>query len=480
MANVILWLDTRRANARNQFPLKIQIYEGRKRANISTSVSLLPNQWDDCKCEVINHPQRKELNATLLCKLAEIERHILDLSIQGKLDGMSAADIKKSYEKSISPVDVNADTFVKVFIRFAEKKQKSTRQLYEFTLSCIRKHFRLTDKLRFEDITPKWLDEFDTALAKTSSSQNYRNIHLRNIRAVFNYAIDEEITTYYPFRKYKIKPVKTRKRSMKVEDLRRLFDYPTEEYAEIYRDMFKLIFMLIGINTIDLHRLQEVTTEGRVEYCRAKTHRLYSIKVEPEAQVLIDKYRGKKGLLVIADRWTNHHNFRHQINKALQLIGEVERKGLGGKKERKPAFPEITTYWARHSWATIAAYLDIPKDTIAAALGHGADTVTDIYIDFDQRKVDIANRKVLDWVLYGKIDGKVIVEPGTPEFYGQKPQNEEKVEEPEPPKQSKTPRAPKTPKASNTPKTPETPETAIPSGLNLEAFKVGIVPKLKP
>ena len=106
MANVILWLDTRRANARNQFPLKIQIYEGRKRANISTSVSLLPNQWDDCKCEVINHPQRKELNATLLCKLAEIERHILDLSIQGKLDGMSAADIKKSYEKSISPVDV--------------------------------------------------------------------------------------------------------------------------------------------------------------------------------------------------------------------------------------------------------------------------------------------------------------------------------------------------------------------------------------
>ena len=480
MANVILWLDTRRANARNQFPLKIQIYEGRKRANISTSVSLLPNQWDDCKCEVINHPQRKELNATLLCKLAEIERHILDLSIQGKLDGMSAADIKKSYEKSISPVDVNADTFVKVFIRFAEKKQKSTRQLYEFTLSCIRKHFKHTDKLRFEDITPKWLDEFDTALAKTSSSQNYRNIHLRNIRAVFNYAIDEEITTYYPFRKYKIKPVKTRKRSMKVEDLRRLFDYPTEEYAEIYRDMFKLIFMLIGINTIDLHRLQEVTTEGRVEYCRAKTHRLYSIKVEPEAQVLIDKYRGKKGLLVIADRWTNHHNFRHQINKALQLIGEVERKGLGGKKGRKPAFPEITTYWARHSWATIAAYLDIPKDTIAAALGHGADTVTDIYIDFDQRKVDIANRKVLDWVLYGKIDGKVIVEPGTPEFYGQKPQNEEKVEEPEPPKQSKTPRAPKTPKASNTPKTPETPETAIPSGLNLEAFKVGIVPKLKP
>ena len=63
---------------------------------------------------------------------------------------------------------------------------------------------------------------------------------------------------------------------------------------------------------------------------------------------------------------------------------------------------KLTMYVARHSWATIAASLDIPKDTIAHALGHGNNTVTDIYIEFDQRKVDAANRMVLDWVLYGK------------------------------------------------------------------------------
>lgn len=61
----------------------------------------------------------------------------------------------------------------------------------------------------------------------------------------------------------------------------------------------------------------------------------------------------------------------------------------------------LTTYWARHSWATIAASLDIPKETIAAALGHSSHTVTDIYIEFDYRKVDEANRRVLNWVLYG-------------------------------------------------------------------------------
>ena len=76
--------------------------------------------------------------------------------------------------------------------------------------------------------------------------------------------------------------------------------------------------------------------------------------------------------------------------------------GKRGAKTVVPLFPKLTTYWARHTWPTIAASLDIPKETIAAALGHGGNTVTDIYIDFDRRKVDEANRKVMDWVLYGK------------------------------------------------------------------------------
>jgi integrase len=54
----------------------------------------------------------------------------------------------------------------------------------------------------------------------------------------------------------------------------------------------------------------------------------------------------------------------------------------------------------RHTWATLAAELDIPKETISAALGHGKKTVTDIYIQFDRKKIDEANRKVIDHVFY--------------------------------------------------------------------------------
>ena len=82
---------------------------------------------------------------------------------------------------------------------------------------------------------------------------------------------------------------------------------------------------------------------------------------------------------------------------ALKEIGAVDRVGRGGRKVREPLFPDISSYWSRHTWATIAASMDIPKETISAALGHEiGSAVTSIYIDFDQRKVDEANRKVID------------------------------------------------------------------------------------
>lgn len=93
--------------------------------------------------------------------------------------------------------------------------------------------------------------------------------------------------------------------------------------------------------------------------------------------------------------------------------------GRGGRIFRHPLFPDISSYWARHTWATIAASIDVPIELISASLGHeyGSRT-TRIYIRYDKRKIDNANRAVLDWVLYGVIDGKESVAFGSPKFYG--------------------------------------------------------------
>ena len=139
---------------------------------------------------------------------------------------------------------------------------------------------------------------------------------------------------------------------------------------------------------------------GRFEYKRAKTGKLYSVKVEPEAMDIIEKYKGKSYLLNIMDEYRNYKDFLHRMGIGLKQIGKLERKGLGGKKIRTPLFPDLSSYWTRHTWATIASELDIPKEVIAHALGHSwaNSTTTDIYIRFDNKKVDEANRKVIDYV----------------------------------------------------------------------------------
>lgn len=120
---------------------------------------------------------------------------------------------------------------------------------------------------------------------------------------------------------------------------------------------------------------------------------------------IIERHRAKNReyLLDITDRWKSPNDFLKWCNVALKKIGNVNIAGRGGKKHIKPEWPEISTYWARHSWATIAADIDVPDAVISCALGHSTvNPTTGIYIDRNKKKVDEANRRVIDWVLYGK------------------------------------------------------------------------------
>ena len=282
MATTKLYLDIRSPRKDGTGVLKLAINHKQNTALLNLDIRLLPNQWDNVTAKIVNHPQKQYLNNLITRRRAEVETEILRLSDSGRMPKMTAQSIKKYVESSNSSDTSSAtQTFEGGFLAFIDSKTGSTKGLYEYTLKRLRDYCTGLSELSYTDITPEWLKKFDGYLARTAPSKNYRNIHLRNIRAVFNAAIDSEYTDYYPFRKFKIRPVATRKRSLSIDDLRRLFDFTVEPYAELYRDMFKLIFMLIGINSVDLHRLKSITADGRIEYTRAKTHRLYSIKVEP-------------------------------------------------------------------------------------------------------------------------------------------------------------------------------------------------------
>lgn len=409
MATVKLYLDKRAARPGEPAPLKISLCFHGKTALHSTGVKIMPEQWDADKERIVKHPQKQYLNSLLNMATTKWEQALWELAENGMgRCAKNATELKKlvlqRLNSNVAGCKNGEVRFLVHFLKFADSRRTAgNREAYHRTIVRMRAFDDEIEMRSFEDIDKRWLEAFERFMSKTAKSANARAFHLRNIRAVFNDAIDEELTTAYPFRKFKIRREATPKRALTVEQLRELASFPCEAYQKAYRDMFMLMFMLIGINGADLFAaLPDSVVDGRLEYVRAKTHKFYSIKIEPEAAELLKRYKGTGHLVWVSDVYANHRDYLHRLGVALKQIGPTERHGRGGKKTRQPLFPRISQYWCRHSWATIAASLDIPKETIAAALGHGGNSVTDIYIDFDRKKVDEANRRVIDWVLYGK------------------------------------------------------------------------------
>lgn len=400
-------LDKRRMKSAGTYPLIISITFRSQTVRFPLHISLLPDQWDEKKRAVVRHPQAPILNTIIKTRIAEMDTTLLQLQLSGELDNVTTTKgLKEVLTSHLSPEEDQEETttegnFLPVFRQYADSRNAPrTKEIYQNTIRTLEETLgEELSSLSFEDITPSFLRGLEERL-RVDLAINTIAIHLRNIRAVCSFAFNEGITSSYPFRKFKIKHQATRKRSLSVEELREFFSAEVTDDQRPHLDMFKLIFLLIGINIIDLSRITTIE-QGRINYRRAKTGKLYSIKVEPEALEIINKYRGTDHLLSFFDTYKKPQDYTSHINKGLKKIGRTEI-GKQGKRTYHPLQPELSVYWARHSWATIAASLDIPKETIAHALGHGSETVTDVYIDFDLKKVDQANRQVIDWVLYNK------------------------------------------------------------------------------
>lgn len=385
--------------------LMLRITNNRRKAEISMGLRLSVPELESALSGKSNNIRFEKMLASWTAQIKEFMLELADAKEQDKEVKEICTILKERLLGIVPKVEEKSKqgNFVSYYIEHSNNYEKrSTRESNEYTLSVMRKYYTELDAMNFEDVTYAWLSDFEVWMKRHDMSQNTRKIHFGNIRTAMREAYKRELTDADPFRRFSFRPAKTRKRSLDVAVLRSLINYSVEPYAEIYRDMFVLSFMLLGINSIDLYNLRGITPQGRVEYSRSKTAGLFSIKVEPEAMALIKKYKGEKALLCIADRWGDHRNFRHQMNAAIKRIGKAQGKG---KKDRQEdgLFAEVTSYWARHTWATIASDLDVPDATISLALGHsGENRVTDIYIRRNQQKVDEANRRVLDWVLYGK------------------------------------------------------------------------------
>ena len=358
-------------------------------------VRLKANQWDKAKKRVINHPQADTINSVAVTTLGKATEAVMQL---GNVRGLSTAKVRDMIADYVYPSDDVDCGVMAVMANYMNACVKpNTKDKFKQTATHIKRWLgaKSAKALQFSDIDAQWLQNFDRYLVTYCPSVNSRSIHLRNVRTIFNYALNKQLTTAaYPFRQYKIKSAPANPTPLTLEQLKALWQHrPVSEAQDYALDIWRLSFSLIGINMADLCSLRSIS-QGRINYTRQKTGRLYSIKVENVAKSLIQAHRGKNYLVDILEHYKSIHVATGMINRHLKDIA-VE---LG--------LPPITVYTARYTWATLALSIDTPIEVISQALGHSyGQAVTLGYIVPDRRKVDEANKKVLA-LLYGNSKDK--------------------------------------------------------------------------
>jgi site-specific recombinase XerD len=394
MATVKLIQDLRRKKKDGTYPIKLIISHKRKVVYVKTPYSIESKYFNQDAgiilkgSEFIDNTRRA--NTNILELLNKAEKVIEELDQKNRIDRYTSDQIKKLVEKEGNE-SFSDDSFTNYFEKYVgEITNENTKNIYNSTLLKVNE-FVSGEVLYFEDVNKKWLKSFERKLLINGRQPTTVSMDLRNIRAVFNRAIDvDEIVgqELYPFRKYEFPKTNPRKKNLTVELIRAIRDYKTDNYAvELVRDAFMLSFYLIGMNNSDVYHIDYTSIMGdRMYYNRDKTDKPYSILIYKEAKKIMKKYAGKEHLLVYPERYKNSRIYNQQLNHHLKTIGDDLK------------IDRLTMYHARHSWATIASELDIPKEIIAAGLGHGGNTTTDIYINFDLKKVDQANRKVIDYL----------------------------------------------------------------------------------
>ena len=278
-----------------------------------------------------------------------------------------------------------------------------TAHVYRSTLNAILT-FQGSDRLSFWEITPEWLKHFEGSLRARGCSWNTVSTYLRTLRAVYNRAVDLRKASYVPhlFRSVYTGTRADRRRAL---DMKKVFARLLQSDAitpamKGAQELFILMFLLRGLPFVDLAYLRKSDLRGNViSYRRRKTGRPLSVTLTTEAMFLLQKYMNREEQspylfpILHSDEGSPKAYREYQLalrnfNYQLELLG----KALGLKDR-------LSSYTARHTWATTAYYCEIHPGIISEAMGHSSITVTETYLKpFRNKKIDEANIQVLDFI----------------------------------------------------------------------------------
>jgi integrase len=416
-------LDTRRAKADGTYPLILRLTHNRKTTSIKTGIHLKKEDWDD-EAHAVRKSYKGVTNVTRLNneiqkKKVEALDKILQLEDKAKQTRLSVTDVKEK----IDPTFVSSSfySFSESYIDQLYKAERiGTAQSYKGAVKFLKtfnkgkpleknaggnpkaskfSETKVTD-LKFEEMDYSFLMKLEAYHLGLGNELNGLAVYMRGIRAIYNQAIKAGMIdrSLYPFADYKIKTEPTRKRALESVHLSKIIalDLPQHHPAFDARNYFVASYMMYGMNFADMAYLQKTDiSNGRIQYRRRKTSKLYDIKISENLAGIISHYMQqapaskyvfpiiKRDGAVLQQR--DVHWARKNYNENLKTIA-----GLCGIEQN------LTSYVSRHSFATNAMLMAVPVNAISTMLGHSSLKTTEIYLkSLPSSVLDDFNEKIL-------------------------------------------------------------------------------------
>lgn len=379
--NVLCYKSKKLSNGEN--PLMICVSKNGKRTYKSLGISINPMHWDfDKNKPKRNCPDKEQIEKLIIEKLKVFNETILELNATQKeyTSNSLINRVEKPFKLKTVEIIFNEQ------INILEKAQNfGSLHLYKYTCKSL-KTFNSHLNFYFSDIDTVWLKKFENWLRNKNLSDNSIGIIYRTLRTVYNIAIEEKCVNpqLYPFRSYKVSKLhkETAKRALTKSDIKRIINYEaSNEREQLSLDIFIFSYLMGGINFVDIASLtKDNIINNQLVYTRKKTNKLIKLPIHPTVYELFEKYHNPENPYLFPILFAYHKTEQQKANRVHKIIGKTN-KDLKAIGEALNLPIKLTTYVARHSFATVLKRSGVKTSVISESLGHSSEKVTQYYLD---------------------------------------------------------------------------------------------------
>ena len=382
----------------NESPLMIRVCKDRKMKYQSLGISILPKYWDfkankpTSKC-----PNKEYIERLIAEKVKVYTDKVIEFKSQEK--EFTATSLMEKVNKP-----VKRKTVQEVFNQYIQELESANRlryaDMYKCTMHSLIKFNKHLD-IPFSDMDTIWLKRYEVWLQSQGLAINTLGTRFRHLRVIYNFAIEEKIvkSEYYPFNSFKVSKLSqtTAKRSIQKDEILSVLNYQGQTPLECLAiDLFTFSYLAAGINFGDIARLtKDNILENRLIYIRKKTQKQIKVSLQEQAIKLIRKYSMPDNPYLFPILSNFHKTEQQKVNRIHKIIAKVN-KSLKEIGERLNIPIDLTTYVARHSFATVLKRSGVNTSLICEALGHSSERVTQIYLDsFGNDQMEDAMKNLL-------------------------------------------------------------------------------------